>query len=232
MARLIRVVGAIVVGAALLASAAIWNVAFRAPSPHHLPLPVGLISVESADGAQLLSHSAFTIDDADLTRFFESQSRVAYCGVASSVIVLNALRHDTVLTQSTVFPNAATELRTTFGGMTLAQLADLLHANGADVTVTHASESNIDTFRTIARQNLQTPHDFILVNYERAVLGQTKSGHISPLAAYDDQTDRLLILDVAAYKYPPVWVTTTDLWNAMNTIDPASGLSRGFLVVR
>jgi len=49
------------------------------------------------------------------------------------------------------------------------------------------------SFRTIARQNLQTPHDFILVNYERAVLGQTKSGHISPLAAYDDQTDRLLI---------------------------------------
>ena len=39
------------------------------------------------------------------------------------------------------------------------------------------------------------------MNYERAALDQNKSGHISPLAAYDEQTDKLLILDVAAYKY-------------------------------
>ena len=105
-----------------------------------------------------------------------------------------------------------------------------MRANGANATVTYASDSNIDRFRAIARENLQTPHDFMLVNYERAALGQSKSGHISPLAAYDEQTDRLLILDVAAYKYPPVWVTTADLWNAMNTVDPASNRTRGFVV--
>ena len=71
----------------------------------------------------------------------------------------------------------------------------------------------------------------MLVNYQRAVLGQGETGHISPIAAYNAQADRFLVLDVAAYKYPPVWVTTQDLWNAMNTIDPASGRSRGFVVV-
>lgn len=209
-----------------------WDVAFQAPSPHRLPLPPDLISAESSAGAQLLSRSAFTADDAELNRFFESQSRAAYCGVASSVIVLNALRPGTRLTQSSVFPSLSTELRTTFGGMTLAQLTELLGSNGAIVTATYASDSNIDAFRAVVRQNLQTPHDFMLVNYERAALGQTQSGHISPLAAYDDQSDRLLILDVAGYKYPPVWVTTPDLWHAMSTVDPASNRTRGFVTVR
>jgi hypothetical protein len=46
----------------------------------------------------------------------------------------------------------------------------------------------------------------MLVNYERAALGQAKTGHISPIAAYNAKADRLLVLDVATYKYPPVWV--------------------------
>ena len=232
MARPGRIVGAVVAGLVLLLGGAIWDIAFRVPSPHRLPLPPSLISAESSTGTQLLAHSAFTADEADLNRFFEAQSRAAYCGVASSVIVLNALRPGTTLTQSSVFPNVSTELRTTFGGMTLAQLAELLRSNSATVSMTYASDSNIEAFRRIARQNLQTPHDFMLVNYERAALGQTKSGHISPLAAYDDQSDRLLILDVAAYRYPPVWVTTPDLWNAMNTLDPDSNHTRGFVTVR
>lgn len=225
-----RVVG-IVGGLTLLAVVASWGVAFRTPPQHRLPLPSTLISTESPAGAQLLSQNAFAPDNADLRRFFESQSRAAYCGVASSVIVLNALHHHATLTQATVFPNTSAELRTTFGGMTLAQLGDLLRANGADVTLTYAGDSGIDAFRATARQNLQTPGDFILVNYERAALGQAESGHISPLAAYDEKSDRLLILDVAAYKYPPVWVATADLWNAMNTIDSSSGRTRGYAVV-
>jgi hypothetical protein len=36
-------------------------------------------------------------------------------------------------------------------------------------------------------------------------------------------------LDVARYKYPPSWVKTTDLWNAMNTDDSDSGKKRGYL---
>lgn len=195
-----------------------------------------MISLESATGAQLLTESRFTADYDDLTRSFESQSRAAYCGVASSVVVLNALRLQPGLTQSTFFDDAAVRvrspLRVTLGGMTLAQLGELLRAHGVRATVTHASDTDVSAFRAIIQQNLQTADDYALVNYERAVLGQTASGHISPLAAYDAQTDRLLILDVAAYKYPPVWVATQDLWNAMNTIDTTSGRTRGFVVVR
>jgi Phytochelatin synthase len=72
----------------------------------------------------------------------------------------------------------------------------------------------------------------VIVNYLRKAIGQEKFGHISPLAAYDAEADRFLILDVARYKYPPVWVTAGDLFNAMNTTDSDNeNRTRGFVLV-
>ncbi len=72
----------------------------------------------------------------------------------------------------------------------------------------------------------------VLVNYLRSRLGQQTGGHISPLGAYDAAADRFLILDVSRYKYPPVWVTTADLYAAMNTPDADSGgRSRGYVLI-
>jgi hypothetical protein len=51
------------------------------------------------------------------------------------------------------------------------------------------------------------------------------------VAAYDLASDQFLILDVARFKYPPVWVKAERLWLAMNTIDRASGKTRGFVLV-
>ena len=56
----------------------------------------------------------------------------------------------------------------------------------------------------------------MIVNYYRKAMGEEVGGHISPLAAYDVKADRFLVLDVARYKYPPVWVKTADLFAAMN----------------
>ena len=45
-----------------------------------------------------------------------------------------------------------------------------------------------------------------LTPLRRRVLQALAESH-SPLGAYDEKADRFLILDVARYKYPPVWVT-------------------------
>ncbi|HEY9782333.1 MAG TPA: phytochelatin synthase family protein [Leptolyngbyaceae cyanobacterium] len=45
------------------------------------------------------------------------------------------------------------------------------------------------------------------------------------------QSDRFLILDVSRYKYPPIWVKAVDLWQGMNTKDPVSQKTRGFVLV-
>jgi hypothetical protein len=99
------------------------------------------------------------------------------------------------------------------------------------VQVYHAANTNLENFRKQVAENLKQPGNFVLVNYLRKEIGQEKGGHISPLAAYNEQTDRFLILDVSRYKYPPVWVKTTDLWKAMNTRDSVSGKTRGFVLV-
>jgi len=41
----------------------------------------------------------------------------------------------------------------------------------------------------------------------------------------------VLIMDTASYKYPPTWVELPKLYEAMNTIDGASGKSRGYVEV-
>ena len=72
----------------------------------------------------------------------------------------------------------------------------------------------------------------MIVNYLRKALGQEIGGHISPLGAYDEKSDRFLILDVARYKYPPVWVTASDLFDAMNTPDSDNGdKTRGYVLI-
>jgi hypothetical protein len=95
----------------------------------------------------------------------------------------------------------------------------------------HASDTTLDAFRARAVKNLGDPRDVMIVNYNRAEVGQEYMGHLSPLAAYNAGADRLLLMDVARYKYPPVWVKTDALFAAMNTGDPSSGKSRGFVVV-
>ena len=174
----------------LLAGTELWNLAFRTPSIDRLPLPEGLVALESSPGQELLARSDSIADYDSLTRSFVSQSRRAFCGVASSVVVLNALRASGPrLTQATFFTDAASRvrdpLRVTLGGMSLAQLGDLLRAHDSEATLFYASDTGVDAFRSIAKKNLETAGDFLLVNYQRATLGQPKSGHISPVAAYN-----------------------------------------------
>lgn len=218
---------------ALGAGAAVWQLAFRAPAVEPLPLPAHLVSLTAAEGQRLLADGAASADYQPLVSLFEAQRRPAFCGVASSVVVLNALRPPgRRITQAGFFDDLVTELQVTFTGMTLRQLGQLLRRHGAEVDVVFAQDSNVAAFRAVARANLGRSGDHVLVNYQRGVLGQREGGHISPLAAYNAAADRFLVLDVASYRYPPVWVATVDLWNAMNTVDTASGRTRGFVVVR
>ena len=71
---------------------------------------------------------------------------------------------------------------------------------------------------------------FVVVNYDRRVLAQEGVGHISPVAAYSADKDAVLVMDVAAYKYPSTWVPLPKLWRAMQGVDPDSGKTRGYLL--
>jgi hypothetical protein len=116
-------------------------------------------------------------------------------------------------------------------GLTLEELAAFIRANGLQAQAVHASDSGLASFRELARTTLGEPGTFLITNYDRRVLKQSGAGHISPLGAYDSETDRVLILDVATQKYPYTWVPLSMLWDAMNTVDSDSRQSRGYLLV-
>lgn len=211
-----------------------------------LPLTPNLIGFTTPEGQNLLLESRHQQDFFSLSSQFVTQNNQAYCGVASIVMVLNSLRIPApeapeykpynVFTQENFFDNQATrkiispEVVSRMG-MTLEQMRQLLTSYGVKVRVNHAANISLEQFRKQAAENLKQPGNFILANYLRKEIGQEKGGHISPLAAYNEETDRFLILDVSRYKYPPVWVKTADLWKAMNTIDSVSGKTRGFVLV-
>ncbi|KVE37545.1 phytochelatin synthase family protein [Burkholderia sp. TSV86] len=211
-----------------------------------LPLPPGLIDLGSAAGEYLLARSAARTAYVPLGNQFVTQKTESFCGVASLVMVLNALRapapaaaeyppfhyftQDNVLNDATeqIRPRTLIEQR----GMTLDQLGAIANALGLAGAVRHASDASADAFRDEAAAALGRPGHYVLVNYLRSRLGQQTGGHISPLAAYDAGADRFLILDVSRYKYPPVWVKTADLYAAMNTPDADNGgRSRGYVLI-
>ena len=211
-----------------------------------LPLSDNLIDLRSNRGERLLKESDASEAFVPLSVNFITQENQAFCGVASIVMVLNAMQlpapavpeydpyrtftQDNFLNEKTeaILPRETIE----HGGMTLDQLGALLTTQPVAAEVHHAADTTLDTFRNAARDYLGTEGRFVIVNYLRKAIGQEKGGHISPLAAYDAETDRFLILDVSRYKYPPVWVTAAELFGAMNTPDSDNeNKTRGFVLV-
>jgi hypothetical protein len=211
-----------------------------------LSLPPNVIDSRSQEGGRLLLESEANRAYFPLAANFMTQKNQSYCGVASITMVLNAMPGNKpsvpefepyhTFTQDNVLDEVtdAVVSRDTIKrmGMTLDQIGAVLSLRSVNAQVRHASDTSVDAFRAEARAALSAPDHYVIVNYLRKALGQEKGGHISPLAAYDEQSDRFLILDVARYKYPPVWVTTEDLFAAMNTPDADNGgRSRGYVLI-
>ncbi|HWG05154.1 MAG TPA: phytochelatin synthase family protein [Beijerinckiaceae bacterium] len=211
-----------------------------------LSVPQALISLNSDTGEKLLLQSTARQAYWNLSIQFVTQKTQSYCGVASIVMVLNSLGSPApsspeyapyhVFTQDDVFNDETEKVRPQamilHRGMTVDQIGGLLAVYSVPETVHHAADTDVDTFRQEAIRYLSTKDHYVIVNFLRTALGEERGGHISPLAAYDAQTDRFLVMDVARYKYPPVWVATADLFAAMNTPDHDNNeRSRGFVLV-
>ena len=211
-----------------------------------LALPDKLIDLRSGPGEALLLEASPLEAYFPISVAFETQKNQAYCGVASMVMTLNALKAPAptspeyqpyaVFTQDNVLDDDTDKIlpRTVLAhqGMTLDQLGSILALHPVSVEVRHAADGGLDAFRKAASAALAAKDHVVVVNYLRRALGQERGGHISPLAAYDAKADRFLILDVARYKYPPVWVTASDLFDAMNTTDADNdNKTRGYVLV-
>jgi Phytochelatin synthase len=204
-----------------------------------------LIYWDSAEGVALRSHIPQDADYWQLSSTFAMQNTQTFCSVASAITVLNALpikkpvdplyKPYAYFTQSNFFSpevrkfaNPETVLAE---GMTREQLTQSLLQQGVNAESIAGDSFTTESLRTLLQKTLGDDGKFVLVNYLRTTLGQVGGGHWSVLAAFDEKTNRVLILDVAKYKYTPVWIEINTLQQAIATIDSTSSKARGLILV-
>jgi hypothetical protein len=199
----------------------------------------------SPAGKELRARIPADADYWQLIPTFATQRTQSYCSVASAITVLNAMpirkpvdpifKPYAFFTQSNFFTpevskiiSAKTVLKQ---GMTREEMAETLRAQGVKAKSFAGDTFSDESLRALLQKALGDDGQFVLANYLRQSLGQVGGGHWSVLAAYDAKSDRVLILDVAKYKYSPAWVGIDTLRQAIATIDTTSNKARGLVIV-
>jgi glutathione gamma-glutamylcysteinyltransferase len=206
------------------------------------PLPPETIAFSSAEGRMLFAE-ALAGGGLDgyfpLAEQFHTQSDPAFCGLGSLVVALNALGIDPGRLWKGPWRWFAEELldccvplaEVKRRGLSLHELGCLARCNGAAVEMTHADSASVHAFRT-ALADAASGVAVLIASYDRGSLGQTGTGHFSPIGGYHARRDLALVLDVARFKYPPHWVSVERLFDAMQPVDEATGRARGWLTLR
>jgi hypothetical protein len=115
-------------------------------------------------------------------------------------------------------------------GMQVRQLDAVFIANGLHTRLVIVDDKKSETeIRTDLVENLKHRGDYVIVSYRRQAAGQQGGGHISPLAAYDRDSDSFLILDVNPSASGWVWMPTANLIKGMRTFDTVE--NRGYILV-
>ncbi len=116
-------------------------------------------------------------------------------------------------------------------GLTLSQLSAILeqvyHFNITKIHV--ANIDQINEFRKRLTKVLNDQNSFILANFDGKILGKNTGGHISPIVAFDQENDEVLILDSALHKNKWFWTSIENLIKAMNSKDGDN--YRGYLII-
>ncbi|KAK6143294.1 hypothetical protein DH2020_023642 [Rehmannia glutinosa] len=116
-------------------------------------------------------------------------------------------------------------------GISFGKVICLAHCAGANVKAFRTDQSSIDEFRKYVMACSTSDDCHLISSYNRRAFKQTGTGHFSPIGGYHAESDMVLILDVARFKYPPHWVPLSLLWEAMDTVVGTTGLRRGYMLV-
>lgn len=237
---------------------------------------VVVVSWNSEEGKKRFFRSKYNNDFFQLANHYQPQANPLYCGIASSVIVLNSIRASSgripnqpqfsikkpsalggdvipynlysqasllnentdkvklrqVIQLKNIRADSTDDTQQFDPGLKLAELKGVLESYKLAVQKYSADADikiGVKEFRSRIKAVLSENNQFMLINYKSNMVGQLSSGHISPLGAYDSQSDSVLVLDVAEYQNPWIWIPLYDLYASMHTKDGES--YRGYLVI-
>jgi hypothetical protein len=209
-------------------------------------LPESCVAFASEEGKQLFKNAlnnGYMENYFGLSLQFTTQSEPAYCGLATLAMVLNSMEIDPNRQWKGVWRWYSEELleccrplsEVKVSGITLTELTCLARCNGLQETTIRVDEDpeGYERFLDHLKRITSGPTTEVLVlSYDRSTLGQTGSGHFSPVGSYDPISNKVLILDVARFKYPAHWVSAELVWKSMFPVDPETGRSRGYMLLK
>jgi len=232
-----------------------------APEKNNIPtrsfyqrqLPESCLSFTSERGKALFRSA---LADGHLESFFPLASQLvtqhepSFCGLATLCTILNALgvdpkrvwKHPWRWYEQDMLDCCRPLDSIRKNGITLAEFNCLALCNGLALTTRSPSPSppedepllyrnGLEEFRSQVARVTALSSAFLVVSFCRSSLGQTGTGHFSPVAGYSPEEDRVLVLDVARFKYPSYWVGLEDLYKSMIPVDPASQRPRGYTIL-
>ena len=116
-------------------------------------------------------------------------------------------------------------------GYQLRQLDQLLRAHDLVTRLVVVDDQKPEQeVRADFVENLRRAGDYVIVNYRRKDVGQQGGGHISPLGAYDADSDSVLVMDVNPASAGWVWMPVATLVKGMRTFDTVE--NRGYILVQ
>ncbi|ORZ27805.1 Phytochelatin synthase-domain-containing protein [Lobosporangium transversale] len=204
-------------------------------------LPSHLDSITSVNGRRLFREMIVAGTSEcffSLCTSFNTQSDPAFCGVSSLSMVLNALEIDPRRQWRGVWRWYSEEQldccasidEMKLKGITFNQFACLAKCH-AKVVAKRADHHTLEEFRRDVQTIASSEGTHLVLSFSRAALGQTGTGHFSPIGGYHAKEDKVLVLDSARFKYPPFFATVRELWDSLLPIDPETGVCRGYFLV-
>ena len=234
---------------------------------------ITVVSWNSAEGKKRLFESDHAEDFFRLANFYQPQINPVYCGVASAVIVLNALSQPSNQTpeeksleipipgseqaikfsaySQTTFLGTKTDVVKPKGvieyrsknksgiykpGLSLLELKGLIEAYRFRVSHYFPSEFEINgealsNFRDFIKAVFSSNEQYMIIHFRSDTLGGIPKGNISPVAAYHEPSDSVLILDVAGHKGPWYWAPVDHVLKAMATTYDTQPKGGGYLII-
>jgi hypothetical protein len=183
-----------------------------------------------------------------LSQNHETQITPSYCGIASTVMVLNSIETTKpsrpfssymstypFFDQTNVFQTdeqKAFQATASKRGMAFKDLESFLGTfDGVNVKAIRALDTDKKTFFKEIKEALSSKNTYIILYYDRAKVNEEGSWHISPVGGYSANSESFLRMDVARVKYENAWIPADELWKSVNCGTPVIGYDGGIMIV-
>ncbi|WBW73303.1 phytochelatin synthetase [Schizosaccharomyces osmophilus] len=205
-------------------------------------LPSQCLAFDSHAGKQVFLRA---LQEGHMENYFSlaqqmvTQNEPAFCGIGTLCMILNSLKVDPGRLwkgswrwyDQNMLDCCRSLKDIERDGVTLEEFSCLAECNGLQTVTKCVKDVSFEEFikdLTIC----STQEDKIMaISFSRKVLGQTGDGHFSPVGGYSETDGKVLILDVARFKYPSYWVGLELMYQSMFPLDATNGQPRGYVLL-